>query len=477
MTTSTPVAPADASAAPHTSAPRTPAARIPAARTRWRVTMMAGLGAAAAVAIVLLAFVWPTVTSSVKDLPVVVVGSGDAASTLHRTLTDDGRFDVRDAATEDDARAALTHREAYAAFVVSGSSLEVLTASAASPVATQLVAQKVATIGQGLQRDAITSQTALARTAAQDGAKAAAAAAVAGTLQRVAAQQFPTPQSHAGPAWAAFSGQLAGAQQQATAAKSAATAAAAAVTAAPKPSVTISDVAPLSSGDPRGTGLGLLGLPLAMGGMIGGLIVALLISGFGRRIAAAGTYALVGGLVLILIMQPWFGLLPGPFLLNWLAMGLGLFATAMTIVGLESLIGRAGIPIGAILTMFVGNPLSSLASPPEFLPWAWGAIGQWFVPGATGNLLRDLSYFPDASTTHGWLVLACWSVAGVLLAVLGRHRNEETVHLEGATEVAGGRTGGVADANSTDRPAAESRPAADDSAAVTPSHGRHVAQV
>ncbi|MEH0108516.1 ABC transporter permease [Tersicoccus sp. MR15.9] len=456
MTTTAPLAASD-----HAATPTTPAGPPTRTRTRWRVTMMAGLAAAAAVAVVLLAFVWPTVTSSVKDLPVVVVGTEDAANALHRTLTDDGRFDVRDAATQDEARTALTHREAYAAFVVSGSSIEVLTASAASPVVTQLVAQKVGIIGQGLQRDAITAQTGLARTAAQDGAKAAAAGAVVGTLQRVAAAQFPTPASHTGPAWEAFSAQLAGAQQQAAAAKSTATTAAAAVTAAPKPSITITDIAPLSSGDPRGTGLGLLGLPLAMGGMIGGLIVALLISGFGRRIAAAGTYALVGGLVLILIMQPWFGLLQGPFLLNWLAMGLGLFATAMTIVGLESLLGRAGIPVGAILTMFVGNPLSSLASPPEFLPGAWGAIGQWFVPGATGNLLRDLSYFPDASTAHGWLVLACWSVAGVLLAVLGRHRNEETVHLEGADQRAG---------SSGSRPTVEAEP-------VTASHGRHAAQV
>ncbi|GGC81334.1 hypothetical protein GCM10011512_05030 [Tersicoccus solisilvae] len=435
-------------------------------RTRWRATLLAGLGAALAVAVVLLAFVWPTVTSSVKDLPVVVAGSGEAASTLHRTLADDGRFDVRDAATRDDAKSALTHRDAYAAFVVSGSSLEVMTASAGSPTATQLVAQQAALIGQGMQRDAITAQTALARAAATAGAKAAAAQAVVGTLQGVATQQFPTPASHTGPAWAAFSAQLAGAQQRATAAANAASTAAAAVTAAPRPSITTTDVAPLSSGDPRGAGLALLGLPLAMGGMIGGLIVSLLISGFGRRIAAATTYAVVGGLALIVIMQPWFGLLQGPFLLNWLAMGLGLFATAMTIVGLESLLGRPGIPIGAILTMFVGNPLSSLASPPEFLPWAWGAIGQWFVPGATGNLLRDLSYFPDASTAHGWLVLVCWSAAGVLLAVLGRHRNEERVHLAGTSEDDGESPAAA--------PAGGARPAGEPEG-VSASHGRHAA--
>lgn len=464
MTTPTPASPAIAA---DSSAGRPAPAASVGARTRWRVTLIAGLGAALAVAVVLLAFVWPTVTSSVKDLPVIVAGSGEAASALHGTLADDGRFAVRDVATRDDARGALTHREAYAAFVVSadGSALEVLTASSASPAAMQLVAQEASMIGQGLQREAITAQTGLARTAATAGAKAAAAKAVVGTLQRVAAAQFPTPSSHAGPAWEAFSAQLAGAQQQADAAASAAAKAGNAVTSAPKPSLTITDVAPLSSGDPRGAALGLLGLPLAMGGLIGGLIVSLLISGFGRRIAAAGTYAVVGGLVLMLIMQPWFGLLQGPFLLNWLAMTLGLFATAMTIVGLESLLGRPGIPIGAILTMFVGNPLSSLASPPEFLPGVWGAIGQWFVPGATGNLLRDLSYFPDASTTHGWLVLTCWSLAGLVLAILGHHRSDETVHVDGTTEdgVASRPASGSASASASGT-GADGRP-----------HGRHAA--
>jgi len=28
------------------------------------------------------------------------------------------------------------------------------------------------------------------------------------------------------------------------------------------------------------------------------------------------------------------------------------------------------------------------------------------APGASGNLLRSLAYFPDASTTRPWLVLA-----------------------------------------------------------------------
>lgn len=54
------------------------------------------------------------------------------------------------------------------------------------------------------------------------------------------------------------------------------------------------------------------------------------------------------------------------------------------------------------------------------------------APGASGNLLRSLAYFPDASTTRPWLVLVGWAVVGVALSLIGR--DEEVVHLEGMVE-------------------------------------------
>lgn len=56
------------------------------------------------------------------------------------------------------------------------------------------------------------------------------------------------------------------------------------------------------------------------------------------------------------------------------------------------------------------------------------------APGASGNLLRSLAYFPDASTTRPWLALAGSAVVGVALSLIGRHRDEEVVHLEGMVE-------------------------------------------
>ncbi|WAL39873.1 hypothetical protein BRM1_11545 [Brevibacterium sp. BRM-1] len=102
-----------------------------------------------------------------------------------------------------------------------------------------------------------------------------------------------------------------------------------------------------------------------------------------------------------------------------LAAGLAIASTAAIVNGFVSLIGPAGIALGALLTMFVGNPISSLSQPKEFLAWHWGEIGQYFVPGAAGTLLRDVSYFPDAPLGQAWWTLIAWTLAGLVLIVVG----------------------------------------------------------
>lgn len=193
------------------------------------------------------------------------------------------------------------------------------------------------------------------------------------------------------------------------------------------PTVVVTDVVPLSSDDPRGTGLAVAGLPLAMGGMVGGILISLLVAGAWRRLAAVIAYGIAGGLGLVGILQGWFHVLQGDFWANSAAVGLGIAATAAIITGLSALIGRAGIAVGAVITMFIGNPLSALTQPREFLPAPWGDVGQWFVPGASGTLLRNLSYFPDAGTLFPWLVLGAWAVAGVVLIVTGHFRDQSAV--------------------------------------------------
>ncbi|MFE5308914.1 hypothetical protein [Isoptericola sp. NPDC056605] len=340
---STTVAPA----APPTSPPR------PVPRTPWGRVVAVALGVAAVVGVLVLAFSWPAVTAEPKDLPVAVAGPEQAVAGLGATLDEaqPGALDLVPVADRDAAVAAVESRDVYGAIVL-GETPEVLTASAASTVTSQLLTAAAGQLQDGLAQQALAS-----------GADASAA-----------------------------------------------------------PTVAVTDVVPLSADDPRGAGLTAAMFPLLLGGMIGGIAISLLVVGAVRRVLAVSVYAAAGGVVLVAVLQSWFGALQGDWWTNAGAAALALAAVAAPITGFVALLGRAGIALGAVTMMLVANPISGATMPPEFLPWHWGAIGQWFPPGAGATLLRDLSYFPAADAGRAWLALGLWAGAGVVMSLVGHLR-------------------------------------------------------
>jgi hypothetical protein len=190
--------------------------------------------------------------------------------------------------------------------------------------------------------------------------------------------------------------------------------------------IAVTPVVPLSSNDPAGIGLATASFPLAMGGMVGGVLIFVLVFGLGQRLVALVGFAAATGLVMALILQTWFQFLQGDFWLNALAIGVSVLATSSLLVGCGALLGPAGIGVGALITMLIGNPISSAAAPWQFLAEPWGALGQLFVPGASNWLVRSLSYFPDADVSAQWGILLGWTALGVLLAVLGEFRRRSS---------------------------------------------------
>jgi len=342
--------------------------------TKWGRSIATALGAAVAVALILLAFVWPSVTSTLKDIPLAITGPADQIQLVGKVLDRKapGAFTLTTVEGKDAALDRIKTRNAYGAMVL-GASPEVLTASANGAVVSQLLGQVAASVQAQANQ-----------------------AAAAGMAQAVAAGKAPVG------------------------------------TVAPTIVVKTTDVVPLASSDPRGTGLVAAAFPLVMGGMIGGIAVSLLVTGVWRRLVTMVVYSAVAGVGVAAIMQGWFGILQGNFAANSAAAALALLSTGALIVGANALLGTIGIPVGAVITMFIGNPMSSAAQPVQFMPGAWGAIGQFFVPGASATLLRDLSYFPDANAAAAWLVLGAWAVVGMVLMFVGHFRNQEVVHLDHA---------------------------------------------
>ena len=353
----------------------------PRQRPDWLKSVKAALIATAVVSIVLLAFAWPTATSRTENLPVAVVGTQEQIDAVTAKMPDK-LLDVHPVARREDAVNGIRTREVYGG-VVLGDQPEILTASAASPVVSQMLGGVATTMQRGIDQKVIEGTT-----QALEKIKGALAK---GPTGMAALSQQP--------------------QQQA----------------ATPPTVKTTDVVPLSEDDPRGSGLAIAGLPLTMGGMIGGILISTLVTGVRKHLLALGLYGVIGGFVLAAILQGLFGILQANFFANWAAIGLGIAATASVIVGLSSLIGRAGLAVGAVLTMFIGNPISALTSPKEFILPPFGEIGQWLVPGLSGTLLRDLSYFPDANIAAQVWALIGWVALGVVLTFLGHHKNESSL--------------------------------------------------
>ncbi|GAA2046179.1 hypothetical protein GCM10009819_37450 [Agromyces tropicus] len=361
--------------------------------TTHRTPMVRAVGIGAVlslvVGVILLAFAWPSVTADPQDLPVGIVGPDAAVSQVEQRIADEAggaiapeRYDDRDAAVS-----AIEQREVYGAVVLGDAPTdapEVLIATAASaPVAQQLTA-----LAQQLQAGIDEQVRAALPEQLQQVLESAVKAAVAQATGQ-AGDGAPSAPS---------------------------------VPELPQVTVTVTDVVPLADTDPRGTGLAVAMFPLVLGGMLGGIAISLAVIGAMRRVAAVIAYAVATGLVLGGILQGWFGALQGDYWVNAGAIALAVAAIAAPITGLVAIMGRAGIGVGAVLFILVANPISAATVPVEFLVSPWGAIGQWFPPGAAATLLRDLSYFPDAPMAFPWLVLAGWAAAGILLSLVGHFR-------------------------------------------------------
>ncbi len=374
-------------------------------RTRWRFAVLFGIAGALIVGIVVLAFAWPAATAEARNLPVGIAGPSSEVSAVEQRFAqqDPDPISFVEVTSRADAVQRIRSRE-IAGAVLLGERPEVLTASAAGSAQNQLLRG----IGTTLQAQVATAaETALIGKVQQLGSALAAAQQ---TIQSLGQRRGTAP------------------------AASPSTAPSATPAAAPPaiPTVRITDVVPLSSDDPIGAGLSSASFPLVLGGMLGGVLVSLLVAGAVRRVIALLVYGAAAGAVVTLVLQTWLHVLQGPWLANAAAFGLAMLATAAVVVGFNSLIGTPGIAVGAVVSLLIGNPISGAAIPAQFLAGPWGAVGQWFVPGAASTLVRSLSYFPDADTAPQWWTLAAWAAGGILLTLIGHFRSSTALPLPAA---------------------------------------------
>ncbi|MGP3917091.1 hypothetical protein [Nonomuraea sp. 10N515B] len=300
------------------------------------------------ISLLLTAFAWPSVRSSVHDVPIAIAGPAPAVKQLTAVLDQrlpDG-FEVAEVADTAAAERLIRDRKVYGAIdLSSGGTPQVITASAGSAA----VVQTLNSIATGLSQ-------------------------AQGTSTAVAAR----------------------------------------------------DLIPLPADDPRGAGLAAGALPLVMGGLLAALLLTRLVRGTARRVTGALAFAITGGLAVAAILQFWLGSLNGSYWANSGAIALTIAATSLSILGLESLLGYAGLGLGAATMMLIGNPLSGTATAPEMLPGWSGTLGQLLPPGAGGQLLRSTAFFDGQGATHSATVLATWLTLGIVLCLASGLRTRPT---------------------------------------------------
>ncbi|QZT60651.1 ABC transporter permease [Mycolicibacterium austroafricanum] len=185
------------------------------------------------------------------------------------------------------------------------------------------------------------------------------------------------------------------------------------------------DLAPPTARDPRGAGLAASALPITLAGILPAIALVLALrrevwTGF----AAAVVFSGVAGVTIAALLRYVLGSVDGNFWGVAAGLTLGVAAALLFMFGLGSLFGRAGLAVGSLLALLVGNPLSGLTSAPEMLPAGWGQLGQLLPQGATATLLRSTAAFDGAGAATAIVVLTCWALAGTALTVTAavRHR-------------------------------------------------------
>lgn len=350
-------------------------------RSSWIKVISTSLLASLIVSLVILAFTWPTKTMETKNLPVSIAGPEVTVSQFEQSLKDQGieTFELKQATSREDAENQIKQRETYGAIIFTeGAAPEVLTAPAANAAATQMLNGVATQLNAQIQQQALAAKTEALTQAVQAGGEQGAQAAAQLEQMKVQAEQ------------------------------------ASAMT------VKTTAVVPLSESDSSGSGIAIAAFPLVIGGILGGSFSALRVNGTWRRFATATLYAVIGGALTALILNVWFGIIPGDFATLWAAFGATYLATAFFIVGVGALSSPLiGLAVGAVITMFIGNPISGASMPSVFLPGVWGQIGQMLVPGASSTLLRSIAYFPEVATSDQWLVLGSWIAFGLLTGVIG----------------------------------------------------------
>jgi hypothetical protein len=202
---------------------------------------------------------------------------------------------------------------------------------------------------------------------------------------------------------------------------------------------TVTDTAPLPSGDSRGLavfyyvfGLALCSFLFAMAFHQSASGASLLV-----RLTVPLLFAVVGGALLTAVADAGFDVVAGhPWKVAAMSAAIS-YGVAASTIALTRLFHGLGIGLAGLLFIVIGNATSGGALNWHYLPGGWRWISQMLPTGAGVSGLLDVQYFDSRHLGPLLLVLALWIAVSLLLLIILPVLRLDVVHRRHAAEEAG----------------------------------------
>jgi hypothetical protein len=204
--------------------------------------------------------------------------------------------------------------------------------------------------------------------------------------------------------------------------------------AALKTPLRVVDLAPLPASDAAGISLFFLVIAWMLGGYVGATALALVLGGMRSpglrqaviRLGLLAGYAVISGLLGVLLIGPVMGVVSG-YSLSLAGAGMLLtFGAAAATAGLQAALGMPGTLIAIIGMVVFGDPTAGTSIATPLLARPWNVIGQGLPPSAALSAARGVVYLGGANLTGPLAVLAAYAAGGTLLTLAAtawhRHR-------------------------------------------------------
>lgn len=184
----------------------------------------------------------------------------------------------------------------------------------------------------------------------------------------------------------------------------------------------VTDLAPLPPWDSFGTSLFYLALVPTIGGYMVSMFVGMMGAGLKhwQRFSIIAAASLLLPLVSALLARYVIGAIHGHFLMVWLIGAATSFAVGCLVNGLAYFAGRFVTGLALIIFVFLNIPSSGGAYAPQLVPQPFRWLHTYVAGTGSVNLLRHAVYGVAPAPWHGWLLLGCYAVVGVVLALVGK---------------------------------------------------------